>query len=99
MSEGWPVIHRLRPGLRSAWRGPGTLQLGLGTRASLVLSGVTDADAGFFDLLAVGVPDAAVRAGIVPPGPSRCAQLLEHLSQAELLVTSPAQARDVAGLG
>jgi hypothetical protein len=99
MSEGWSVIHRLRPGLRSAWRGPGTLQFGLGTRASLALSGVTDADAGFLDLLAVGVPDSAVRGGIVPPGPARCAQLLEHLSQAELLVTSPAEARDVAGLG
>lgn len=88
--------HRLRPGLYSVWRGRGTLQLGLGTRASLVLSGVTDADIAFLDLLVVGVADAAVRDGAVPPGPSRCAQLLEHLSRAQLLITRAADPRTVA---
>lgn len=91
--------HRLRPGLASAWRGPGTLQIGLGERAGIVLSGVTEVDVSFLDLLASGVTAAAVTAGQVPPGPARCAQLLDLLDSADLLITEPPAGPSVAGLG
>ncbi|TNM60023.1 thiamine biosynthesis protein ThiF [Streptomyces sp. NP160] len=81
-----PTSLRLRPGLLTAWRSPGRLQLGVGAVAH-VLEGLTTADELVVDALATGAdPTSLQRLAALHGGPpERTRALLEALAGAGAL--------------
>jgi bacteriocin biosynthesis cyclodehydratase domain-containing protein len=74
------VRVQLKPGLRRAWRGPGSVQIGVSPRQGTVLEGLTDADALLLDRLRHGVDPERI-------GPaSRQHDLVRLLGEAGVLV-------------
>jgi hypothetical protein len=80
-------VHlQIKPGLRTAWRAPDSLQIGLDPRRGAVLEGLTADDRGLVDRLARGLDDAALPGG--GPGAERARRLLGLLRSTDLLVAA-----------
>jgi len=86
---------QIKPGLAQAWRGPGTLQIGLDPARGTVLDGLTDGDRRFLTALEAGLdasPDAGVDASVLVArgtvDASRARTLLGLLAQTEVLARS-----------
>ncbi|MBC3762808.1 thiamine biosynthesis protein ThiF [Quadrisphaera oryzae] len=85
-----PTSLRLRPGLLTAWRSPGRLQLGVGAGAH-VLEGLTAAEELVVDALATGAdPSSLQRLAALHGGtPERVRSLLDALASAGALEPAP----------
>ncbi|HET9656623.1 MAG TPA: hypothetical protein VFP72_14800, partial [Kineosporiaceae bacterium] len=81
---------QIKPGLRQAWRGPGTVQIGLDPRRGTVLDGLTDADRDLLTALTTGCDAAAG---------GRARELVRLLADAGVLVDSRAGRAALARLG
>jgi hypothetical protein len=91
-------VHlQIKPGLRTAWRGPDAVQIGLDPRRGALVEGLTPADRGLVEQLAEGLDEAVLPA----PGPSgdRAHRLLALLRQAGVLVGRRAGRAALARLG
>ncbi|PWJ54846.1 bacteriocin biosynthesis cyclodehydratase domain-containing protein [Quadrisphaera granulorum] len=96
-----PLAVRLRPGLLTAWRSPGRLQLGVGASAH-VLEGLTSADELVVDALGTGadVPSLEHLASLHGSPPGRTVALVEALAAIgalEEVPPSPAPAGQPGG--
>jgi len=92
------VQVQIKPGLRRAWRGPGTVQIGLDPRRGTVLDGLTDADRELLDRLGTGLDEKALPAGPAN-GTDRTRQLLRLLADAGVLVQTRAGRAALSRLG
>ncbi|MGQ7295087.1 hypothetical protein [Quadrisphaera sp. KR29] len=94
-----PPTRRLRPGLLTAWRSPGRLQVGVGTGAQ-VLEGLTAAEELVVDALATGADATSLHrlAALHGGTPERTAALLEALEGAGALEAPPAAPGGPGGL-
>ncbi len=88
---------QIKPGLRTAWRGPDAVQIGLDPRRGALVEGLTPADRGLVEQLAEGVDEAVLPA----PGPSgdRVQRLLALLRGAGVLVGRRAGRAALARIG
>jgi hypothetical protein len=84
------VRLQIKPGLRQAWRGPGTVQIGLDARRGTVLDGLTAADRALLEALGDGAT----------AGPDdRSRQLVRLLAEAGVLVDRRAGRAALTRLG
>ncbi len=89
---------QIKPGLRTVWRGPATVQVGLDDRRGVVLDGLTAADADLITRLRGGL-EAAEASGTACTDPQRARRLLHLLSAAQVLVGARAGRAALARLG
>jgi bacteriocin biosynthesis cyclodehydratase domain-containing protein len=87
------VRLQLKPGLRRAWRDPGSVQIGVSPRQGTVVEGLTEADARLLDRLRHGVDPERI-------GPAgRHHELVRLLGEAGVLVPARAGRAALARVG
>lgn len=91
---------QLKPALRRAWRGPGTVQIGVSPRHGTVLEGLTEGDALLLDRLRHGVDPDRISGGPGPAAaPERSLELVRLLHEAGVLVPARAGRAALARVG
>lgn len=91
---------QIKPGLRRAWRGPQTVQIGLDTSHGTVVDGLTGSDRKLLERLTVGVNDRQASRSTPPEaGEDRALELVRLLSDAGVLIRSRAGRAALSQLG
>ena len=88
---------QIKPGLRTAWRAPDAVQIGLDPRRGAVLEGLTAADRSLMDQLCEGLDDSALAGG--GPAAERARRLLGLLRSTDVLVARRAGRGALAQVG
>jgi hypothetical protein len=90
-------VHlQIKPGLRTTWRAPDAVQIGLDPQHGTLLEGLTPADRSLVEQLAGGLDEAALPRG---PAARRARQVVALLSACDVLVTRRAGRAQLTQLG